>query len=60
MVSSEHRHACEEAEKLRMELSVLIREREDLSTRLRALDAGPVLLDDFQVLSCSCIKNLMR
>ncbi|KAA8517248.1 hypothetical protein F0562_017500 [Nyssa sinensis] len=48
MLSLEHRHACEEVDKLRMELNVVSKEREDLSTRIRELDAGSVLIEDFQ------------
>lgn len=57
MVSLEHRHACEELDKLRMELSILTKEKEYLSSRICAVDAGSVSLDDFQVLSCSCLRT---
>ncbi|XP_059646136.1 kinesin-like protein KIN-7O isoform X2 [Cornus florida] len=48
MPSLEHRRACEEVDKLRMELSVVSKEREDFLTRVRESDAGSVLTDDFQ------------
>uniref|UniRef100_A0A5B7BK84 Putative centromere-associated protein E isoform X3 n=1 Tax=Davidia involucrata TaxID=16924 RepID=A0A5B7BK84_DAVIN len=49
VLSLEYRQACEEVDKLRMELSVVNKEREDLSTQIRELDAGSVLIDDLQL-----------
>ncbi|KAM7524434.1 hypothetical protein LguiA_014336 [Lonicera macranthoides] len=48
MLSHEHRHACDEVEKLHMESSMLNKEREDLIARVRQLEAGSVPIDDFQ------------
>ncbi|KAK9289552.1 hypothetical protein L1049_007708 [Liquidambar formosana] len=39
-LSLEHRHACEEVEKLQKELSFLNKEREELPIRITELDAG--------------------
>ena len=51
MLTLDHPHACEELEKVWMELSVLNKEKEHLVNQVRELDKGLVLIDDFQVSS---------
>ncbi|KAG5537103.1 hypothetical protein RHGRI_024518 [Rhododendron griersonianum] len=44
----DHHHACEEVHKVRMELSVLNKEKEYLVNQVKELDKGSVLMDDCQ------------
>nr|GMD44776.1 kinesin-like protein KIN-7O isoform X1 [Ipomoea batatas] len=47
-ISSEHSSTIEEVEKLRMELSMLSKERESLLARIRDLDSRPISNHDLQ------------
>ncbi|KAI3692015.1 hypothetical protein L6452_31820 [Arctium lappa] len=49
-LSFDHRNACEEVDKLRMDLNVLIKEREDMAANGRESDQVSVLMDDIQKL----------
>ncbi|CAK9184034.1 unnamed protein product [Ilex paraguariensis] len=49
MLSLEHCRACEEVDKLQIELSLLSKENENLVDRVERLDAGSVLRNDFQL-----------
>ncbi|XP_057506191.1 LOW QUALITY PROTEIN: kinesin-like protein KIN-7O [Actinidia eriantha] len=60
LLTLDHRHACEELEKVWMELSVLNKEKEHLVNQVRELDKGSVLMDDFQILQnqlCTITKE---
>ncbi|KAL6987279.1 hypothetical protein U1Q18_013030 [Sarracenia purpurea var. burkii] len=50
MLTLDHSHACLELEKVRMELTVLNKEKEHLANQVRQLDKGSVRMDDFQIL----------
>ncbi|KAF8403637.1 hypothetical protein HHK36_011741 [Tetracentron sinense] len=48
MVSQEHHRACDEMEKLQKELSVLNKEREELSVKIREMNKGSDFSNEFQ------------
>lgn len=56
MLSLEHHRACEEVDKLQMELKMLSKEREDLSARVSELDSSSAHTSDFQV-NCTLIGS---
>lgn len=49
-VSAEHCHACEELNRLQLELDLLKREREEFAVRTKELDMGSYLSNNLQVL----------
>ncbi|KAK9289712.1 hypothetical protein L1049_007871 [Liquidambar formosana] len=59
-LSLEHRHACEEVEKLQKELSFLNKEREELPIRITELDAGSNLFNEFESLKNQLLVTTME
>lgn len=56
-LSSEHHHACEELDRLQLELDFFKKEREEFEIRTKELNMGSELSNNLQVLSSSFVVH---